>query len=327
MNKKFCISLKDNGLHSLNKSLEIFKEFEQNEDEFLLKESIMFLHHGIELLMKQVLIEKAGEYLIYSDINKETINKIIQAKKKKVSIFDLSKPPNTATYIEVINRIKAFVDEPELSECLATRLEQLNSIRNNIEHYAIDIDMKIIEDLIIKIRTPLIEFYEKGIEDFKLQEIEKVNGQWDNVSNIIVEHQNVEKIIEKWYQQKYKIKDTQNVTINKYSDYYCDFFIKLDNKENIAVQVKYVSFKNIWGFLRIIAYKILPKANKVISYGEVLEFHLVLVIKDYCDDDKQNIFNAINNFYKVNKINNQIKLIVGFLDKNNQFNEIHISED
>ena len=58
MTKKITLTLKENGYHSLEKGLTVFKDFEQSEDAFLLKEAIMFLHHGIELLMKQALVEK-----------------------------------------------------------------------------------------------------------------------------------------------------------------------------------------------------------------------------------------------------------------------------
>ena len=42
MEKKFQISLKDNGIHSLNKGLSSFKSYEESKNEFELKESIMF---------------------------------------------------------------------------------------------------------------------------------------------------------------------------------------------------------------------------------------------------------------------------------------------
>lgn len=75
MKKKITLSLKENGLHSLERGLSIFKSFEQTENIFLLKEAIMFLHHGIELLMKQTLVENSSEVLIFSDIDNETVKK------------------------------------------------------------------------------------------------------------------------------------------------------------------------------------------------------------------------------------------------------------
>lgn len=192
MKKKFKIGLKDNGIHSLNRGLEMFELYEDDKDDFCLKESIMFLHHGIELLMKQVLIENAGEYLIYSDISDDTVKKVINAKKQGISVFDLSKPPHTSTYLEVIGRVRAFVDSPELEESLETRLKELNKTRNNLEHYAIDVDIEKIENLITKIRKPLIKFLEDSLKDFKKEDAKKVEKNWGNVNDKISEYERIE---------------------------------------------------------------------------------------------------------------------------------------
>ncbi len=193
MEKKFAITLKENGIHSLNRGLEIFGNFEQRKDEYLLKEAIMFLHNGIELLMKQVLVEQAGEYLIYADISEETTKKVINAKKQNISVFNLPKPPHTATYLEVIGRVRAFVNNPELGENLETRLKELNSIRNNLEHYAIDEEIHKTEELVVKIRKPLLDFFQKGIKEFKHEEAKQIDKTWTGVSKTITEYELLEK--------------------------------------------------------------------------------------------------------------------------------------
>lgn len=195
MKRKFTITLKENGIHSLDRGLEIFNNFEQSKDEYLLKEAIMFLHNGIELLMKQVLVEKAGEYLIYADISEETTKKVINAKKQNISVFNLPKPPHTATYLEVISRVRAFVNNPELEESLETRLKDLNSIRNNIEHYAIDEEIQKTEELVVKVRKPLLEFFRKGIRGFKQENSKQVSKKWEVVSRTITEYELIEKEI------------------------------------------------------------------------------------------------------------------------------------
>jgi len=192
MKKKFKIGLKDNGIHSLNRGLETFELYEEEKDDFILKESIMFLHHGIELLMKQVLIENAGEYLIYSDISDDTVKKVISAKKQGISVFDLLKPPHTSTYLEVIGRVRAFVNNPELEESLDTRLRELNKTRNNLEHYAIDVDVDKVENLISNIKNPLIKFLEDGLSNFKKEDAKKVKRNWQNIDNRILESERIE---------------------------------------------------------------------------------------------------------------------------------------
>ncbi len=222
--KKITLTLKDNGTHSLEKGLSAFKKFEQNEDEFLLKEAIMFMHHGIELLMKQVLVENGGEFLIFSDLNHETVKKVIKAKKENQSVFYLTKPIHTATYDQVLDRVEAFVNIYTLPENLKNWLIDFNSLRNQIEHYAIDKEIEIIKNLIASIRKPLLNFFEGTIKGFKNSESKKVNEEWGEISDQI----QVEKeIINKYGKEKLIIvcegesdKQVLEVIINKVINQY-----------------------------------------------------------------------------------------------------------
>lgn len=168
MKEKFKISLLENGIHSFNNGLDKLLRYKKEEgiDDFQLKESIMFLHHGIELLFKEILIRKGGEYLIFEDIKSDTVKKIIKAKKEGVSVFNLDKPIHTATYLDVIQRVQAFVDNPVLEESLETRLIELNKLRNHLEHYGIDIEKsKVLDNLLFKLHNPIVTFFKKaGIE-------------------------------------------------------------------------------------------------------------------------------------------------------------------
>lgn len=168
MTEKFKISLLDNGIHSFNRGLDKLLQYrnDNNKDDFKLKEAIMFLHHGIELLLKEVLIRNGGEFLIFDDIKPETIKKIIQAKDNNTSVFNLDKPVHTATYLDIIQRVRAFVNTPQLDESLASMLIELNKQRNSIEHYGIDIEKtKVFDNLLLKLYRPISEFFKKaGIE-------------------------------------------------------------------------------------------------------------------------------------------------------------------
>jgi hypothetical protein len=173
MKEKFEITLIKNGIHSFNKGLDKFLDYQSNnkKDEFQLKEAIMFLHHGTELLLKQVLINEKGEYLIFSDINSDTTKKIIRAKEQGISVFNLTKPPKTASFLEIIDRIKAFVNTPKIDESLESRLKELNSFRNNLEHYGIYCDKLRVENLLLKLHKPISEFFRtSGIDLSEINE-------------------------------------------------------------------------------------------------------------------------------------------------------------
>ncbi len=79
------ISLRENGEHSFKRSLEFYKAYERTHDQMLLKDAIIFLHHGIELLMKEVLI-RHSPYLIFEDL-KDVPSKQKDADKQGVGIF------------------------------------------------------------------------------------------------------------------------------------------------------------------------------------------------------------------------------------------------
>ncbi|WP_179354378.1 hypothetical protein [Winogradskyella vidalii] len=168
---RFKITLRQNGIHSFKRGLETLQKYEKGKgtDKFLLKESIMFIHHGIELLLKEILVTKGNEHLIYSDISESTLKKVIQAKKSKVSVFDLPKSPKTATYLEVIMRVQALVDNVEITEKLETKLIELNTFRNNIEHYGIQSKLTTIENLLIGLKKPLTEFLTKYIPEIETE--------------------------------------------------------------------------------------------------------------------------------------------------------------
>lgn len=176
--EKFKISLLDNGIHSFNRGLDKLLQYrdENKKDDFKLKESIMFLHHGIELLLKEVLIRNGGEFLIFDDIKPETVKKIIKAKKDGVSVFNLDKPVHTATYLDIVQRVHAFVDIPRLDESLETRLIELNKQRNSIEHYGIDIEKtKVFDNLLLKLYRPISEFFKNAGIFLDLESQEKWN--------------------------------------------------------------------------------------------------------------------------------------------------------
>jgi hypothetical protein len=185
MKSKFKISLLENGIHSLNKGLDTLSQYEKDEknDEFKLKEAIMFLHHGIELILKQILINHGGEYLIFDNIGNDTIKKIIDAKNKGVSVFNLEKPIHTITYLDAIQRVKAFIDTVDLSkDALDTNLIELNKIRNNIEHYGIEAEKEKVDHLIFKIRNPISKFF----TDAGINLGQENNDKWKDLEKILL---------------------------------------------------------------------------------------------------------------------------------------------
>jgi hypothetical protein len=148
----------------------------------LLKDGIMFLHHGIELMMKQVLVQKSP-YLIFENLH-DASEKQKVADGKGVSIFMLDKPPRTVTYEESINRVEAFVKPPLLTPRLRERLQSLNELRNQVEHYEITVDRDEVVKILAEIREPLLNLFEGEMPGTKKKlELVKVNRIWNGIEN------------------------------------------------------------------------------------------------------------------------------------------------
>ena len=157
------IDLKDNGLHSLKKGIDSYQEFKSTCDYWLLKDSIISLHHGIELLMKEILF-KENQYLILSDL-KDIASKQKKAKQEGKDIFDLENSLNTVSFIEAIARVQVFIKSNCFDNDLYKYLTELNSLRNRITHYKVSLDGQTVGQLIEAIREPLDKFLrEQGIE-------------------------------------------------------------------------------------------------------------------------------------------------------------------
>lgn len=179
---KFTISLVDNGKHSLLRGIEAYDKARSSQDPMFLKDAIMFLHHGIELMMKQILVQHSM-YLIFEDLNYAS-KRQKEADGKGVSIFLLDKPPRTVTYDESINRVEAFVKPRMLTSSLSESLKRLNVLRNQVEHYEITADRDSVVKVLAEIRGPLLDLLESEIPGTKRTlKPARVNRIWNGIQN------------------------------------------------------------------------------------------------------------------------------------------------
>lgn len=178
---KFQISLRENGEHSIKKSLESYSEYEKTKDQMLLKDAILFLHNGIELLMKEMLVRE-NEYLIFVDL-KDVKTKQKEARKKGLGIFFIEYPPKSVTYEEAYERVEAFINPPELNETLLKYLGKLNRLRNQLEHYAIDADKEEVVQLLEAIHKPILNLFEKHLGPLTQLQTPQIIEAWQSITN------------------------------------------------------------------------------------------------------------------------------------------------
>lgn len=102
---------------------------------YYLKDAILFIQHGIEVLFKSI-ISQHSEYLIFSQIDSNVKKALIQKKSRNLnSVFetDLKNKIHTVNFIESIERLK-IIPKVEVSQSLEKRLLELESYRNIIMH-------------------------------------------------------------------------------------------------------------------------------------------------------------------------------------------------
>lgn len=161
------------------RALESFKEYQNTQDEMLLKDTIMFLHQSIELLMKEMLASHSP-YLIFEEL-RDLPKKQTEANRLGIGIFFIDKPPRSVTYEVAIDRVEAFLNPPELDETLKQNLDRLNRLRNQLEHYAIDADKDEVVQVLEAIQEPILNLFEKHLGKLKRLHTPKVKQAMEAV--------------------------------------------------------------------------------------------------------------------------------------------------
>lgn len=133
-----------NGLDSLQKGYKNLIEYEnltftENSDDdkrfYFLKDAILFIHHGIEILVKKIL-HNHNELLLFSQIDSHLKNAIIEKNKNSLnSVFEtkLSHKIHTVNFSESLERIK-IIPNLKLSDTLECKFKDLEKYRNIIMH-------------------------------------------------------------------------------------------------------------------------------------------------------------------------------------------------
>lgn len=135
------ISLIENGLDSLRKGYQYLNEHEKLElsgakdiKKFSsLKDSILNIQHGVEILFKHLLITH-NEFLLYTDISRLKEAYRSKAKGEITELYEAD-GVHTVTFKESIDRLRDICGLP-ISEALKKKLLKVESWRNTISHSA-----------------------------------------------------------------------------------------------------------------------------------------------------------------------------------------------
>lgn len=179
-------TLLDNGIDSLKKtqdSLARFKDLYRPNSYHLIKDAIIYLNHGIEILLKYILSSR-NESLIFKDIKhymkaKEQLKHLppkekgfgTYLEKDMLTVFDVPKDklPNkaleTITLREALDRVELLCDI-EITEEFRNSIYLINKYRNDITHHSIKLTSEKEEKLINELRilcVNIVGFFEVHI--------------------------------------------------------------------------------------------------------------------------------------------------------------------
>ena len=194
------ISFLNNGIDSLQKGFKNLYKYEEefyspensltDEDRFyLLKDCILFVHHGIEALFKHVLYEESS-YLIFSDLNRSVKDAFVEKRNNKLdSVFatQLSHKIHTVGFDEAVERVVSICNY-DLSQKLNNKLTKLQNLRNQIMHSEIYFNENEINKLFEGLLEELDSYFQNSIGD----EYKTINGY----SQLVENYKTYEKILE-----------------------------------------------------------------------------------------------------------------------------------
>ncbi|MFF5993697.1 hypothetical protein AAGS61_02930 [Lysinibacillus sp. KU-BSD001] len=180
-------SLVKNGADSLkNAYINLYRieDLEKGKDHTL-KDAVIFLNHGIEILLK-VILSKRSFALIFDNIKEYQKAKIELSKTDKKDVFEVNPNLKTVSLTEALIRVE-FLCDIEISNEMKSAVLALNSVRNKIMHFSVDLE----EDEVIEL-TKKLEFCYNAINDFFGEHIENFDD--------FIDEARFEYTVEEYYQ-------------------------------------------------------------------------------------------------------------------------------
>lgn len=146
-------SLVKNGADSLKNAfinIERIDELEIGHDHAL-KDAVIFLNHGIEILLK-VILAKRSFALMFDNVKDYQKAKIELSKTDKKDVFEVNPNLKTVSLTEALLRVEYLCDI-EIDINMKSAVLALNSVRNKIMHFSVEIE----EDEVLEL-TKKLEF-------------------------------------------------------------------------------------------------------------------------------------------------------------------------
>lgn len=165
-------SLMVNGADSIKHAYLCIKKLDTLLDgkDHNLKDAVIFLNHGIEILLKVMLSERSAA-LMFTNIKdyqkaKEQLAKIQQKDSSIQDVFEINSELQTVSLKEALARVEYLCDV-EIERAMKSAVFELNLIRNKLMHFSLRLNQEALNEFIDKLKfcyTIVCDFFEKHID-------------------------------------------------------------------------------------------------------------------------------------------------------------------
>jgi len=170
-----------------------------------LKEAIIWIHHGIELSLKQLLVQ-SNEYLVFEKVD-EAVRKLAQLRRQPdmsdasvLDLFDYGEGTYTVGFSKLIERVAVMLNLPELAQgaSLREKIDELTNYRNKIVHFSVEVQLDEVSSLLTDLMEPFLKLLEREVkdEDFINRCIPYVRANAESISAVYrLKHSEIEERI------------------------------------------------------------------------------------------------------------------------------------
>ena len=163
------ISLIDNGLDSLTKGYNFLKIYEELKEAgtadlarfSVLKDAVLSIQHGIEILFKYLLKEK-NEILLFSEVNSKLKQAYRRRKDGEIAELYEAEGVHTVSFRESLERVNDILGM-EVSEKLIKIVLKIEKWRNGIIHSAVLLNEDEVSSVLFEAMSRLDEFFGPAI--------------------------------------------------------------------------------------------------------------------------------------------------------------------